>query len=113
MSKELEMKFHKELLEGYHILKRECNYNATRFLQLVHEKGGLQASKDLIRSSRDTISEGLSILWECKRLDLSLEAMILKERWRPLFTEEEREIARNTLRKIDPDILKKLKLPED
>ncbi|MGV8125369.1 MAG: hypothetical protein AB2L14_36955 [Candidatus Xenobiia bacterium LiM19] len=111
MASDLEKRFHKELIEGYYILKRECNYNATRFLQLVQEKGGLQAAKDLIRSSANSIPEGLSILWEHKRLDMSLEAMVLRERWRPLFTDEEREMARNTLRRIDPDILKKLNLP--
>lgn len=35
---------------------------------------------------------------ECKRLDLSLEVLVLKEKYKELFTDEEREICINRLK---------------
>ena len=37
-------------------------------------------------------------LWELKRLDLSVEAFVLRSEYAPLFTEEERGIARARLK---------------
>jgi len=34
-------------------------------------------------------------LWERQRLDLTVEAIILEEEWHSLFSEQERQIARN------------------
>src|SRR5206468_10560498 len=36
-------------------------------------------------------------LWERKRLDLSVEAVMLQPEWHPLFSDAEREIARRRL----------------
>ena len=44
----LEKQFEKEMLNIYRMAKKECGYNAVRFLQLVSEKGGLAAAKQLI-----------------------------------------------------------------
>ncbi len=45
------------------------------------------AASALLRASRP--AEGLSILWEHQRLDLSVEALVCQEPWRSLFTENE------------------------
>lgn len=100
MSDELAKRFHREVLDGYQVLKKECKYNANYFIQMVQERGAVQAAKDLVRASREKFSDGLVTLWECGRLDLSIEQMVQDERWRPLFTDEEREIARETLGKL-------------
>jgi hypothetical protein len=36
-------------------------------------------------------------LWEFKRLDLTVEALVLRPEWSLLFSEEERQIARKRL----------------
>jgi len=36
-------------------------------------------------------------LWECGRLDLSMEALVIDPRFEELFSAEEREIARERL----------------
>jgi len=36
-------------------------------------------------------------LWERKRLDLTVEALVLHQEWNELFTETDREIARKRL----------------
>lgn len=90
---DLERKFHLAMREIYLTAKKECGYNATRFLQLISEKGGLAAAKQLILKQ----SDGFSTLNHYKRLDLSVEAHVLKPEFQNLFTEEERVICKKRL----------------
>ena len=62
---------------------------------MVTDQGGLQAAKALLSTS--AYSEGLTRLWEEKRLDISMEATILNEPWRGLFTDEELKVAKKKL----------------
>lgn len=39
---DIEKKFNKDMLNIYTCAKKELNYNATRFLQLISEKGGVE-----------------------------------------------------------------------
>lgn len=92
---DLEKQFHQEMADIYVRAKRECGYNATRFLQLITEKGGVEAARRLISKPGGT--DGFAILWECGRLDLSVEAHVLKPEFEALFTEEERRMCRERL----------------
>ena len=92
---DLENRFHTDMLRIYEDAKRECNYNATRFLVMVHERGGVGAARQLLAAS--TISEGFVRLWEMGRLDLTVEALVLRSEYEALFTESERAIARSRL----------------
>ena len=65
-------------------------YNAGYFWQMVCEKGGLQTAKHLIHTEQP--SEGFSKLWELKRLDLSVEAHVIKPEYKELFTDAEQQI---------------------
>jgi len=94
----LEKKFHAAMLELYKMAKNECDYCATRFLLMVNERGGLEAAKTLIRAK--DVSEGFKRLWECERLDLTVEAKILEPEWHPLFSDDDREVARKRLRDL-------------
>lgn len=71
--KTLENRFIAEMQNIYLTAKKKLGYNATRFLQLLSEKGGFQAAKILI--SKDGGTYGFEVLWEHQRLDLSVEAM--------------------------------------
>ena len=92
---EIERKFNIAMKDIYQTAKRECGYNPTRFMQLVAEKGGVAAAKQLIRKAGET--DGFATLWECGRLDLSVEVCVLKEEYKELFTDEERKICRERL----------------
>ncbi len=92
---ELEKRFDRDMRDIYITAKRECGYNATRFLQLVSEKGGLAAAKQLISKPGGT--EGFTTLWQCGRLDLSVEAHVLKPEYESLFSDEERRMCRERL----------------
>ena len=59
------------MLQVYEQAKSECNYNATRFRNMVVDQGGLQAAKSLLNSGG--YSEGLTRLWEEGSLGISME----------------------------------------
>jgi hypothetical protein len=63
---------------------------------MLLEYGGVETARRLLR--KDDISDGFTTLWELKRLDLSVEAYVLRSEYTPLFTEEERGIARARLK---------------
>lgn len=92
---ELEEQFHQAMIEIYRRAKEECNYVATRFIQMVAEKGGVATAKSLLASP--TPQEGFTHLWECGRLDLTVEALVLNPEYSPLFTDQERQEARTRL----------------
>ena len=91
----LEKQFEQEMREIYMTAKKECGYNASRFLQLLSSKGGVAAAKQLITKPGGT--DGFTTLWEHNRLDLSVEAHVLKDRYYSLFTDAEREICMQRL----------------
>lgn len=95
MDTELENAFHDEMIRVYERAKKECHYTATRFMQMVIDHGGLAAAKMLLASPR--ISEGLTRLWQEKRLDISMEATVIREPWCRLFSPEELAVARKRL----------------
>ena len=94
----LDLAFHERMRQIYDQAKGECGYTATRFLQMINAHGGLEAAKKLLRS--DAYSEGLTRLWEEKRLDISMEATVLQEPWRQLFTEQELATAKKKLTEL-------------
>jgi hypothetical protein len=91
----LEKEFQLALIRGYQRAKRELNYNASIYISMISQHGGVGAVRRLITSP--AVSSGFTTLWEKGRLDLTVEAFILQERWYPLFTDEERDIARARL----------------
>lgn len=92
---QLEHRFDAAMMDVYRRAMKECDYNATRFLQMLHDHRGLETARILLHAS--TVSEGYTALWERNRLDLTVEALILKGEWHPLFSDQEREIAQKRL----------------
>ena len=91
----LEGLFHRAMIGIYERAKSETGYVATRFIQMVSERGGLEAARHLLATS--SVSEGFSALREKKRLDLTVEAHVLQPQFRPLFTTSELAVARQRL----------------
>jgi hypothetical protein len=84
------------LMTAYTRAKTECKYNATRFLQMLSEHGGLETARILLHAPG--VSEGYSKLFEKGRLDLTLEYVVLQPEWQDLFTSDELAIARKRLK---------------
>ncbi len=91
----LEIDFHKDMLTIYRRAKDECGYNATRFLQMVANDGGLKTAKKLLATNEP--SDGFTELWRKHRLDLTVENLVLNPKYRILFSVEEVTIARERL----------------
>lgn len=92
---EAERQFHRAMVDIYETAKRELGYNAIRFLQMLSEQGGLATARQLLWS--DQPSDGFTALWSHHRLDLTVEAHVLKQEYASLFTEDDRQQARRRL----------------
>jgi len=92
---EAEREFHRAMVTIYATAKRELGYNATRFIQMLTDQGGAATARHLLWS--DTPSDGFTTLWSHHRLDLTVEAHVLQDRFASLFTDEDRERARDRL----------------
>lgn len=92
---DLEKRWHREMVD-IHAAAKAIGYNASRFIQLVDEHGGLAAARQLINS--DQPSDGFTKLWEMQRLDIAVEARALKPEYRELFAPEEIRRCRQRLR---------------
>jgi hypothetical protein len=95
MTTDIEHRFDLAMMTIYHNARNEAKYTATRFLQMLHEHRGLETARILLHSP--TVSDGYTALWERRRLDLTVEALILQPEWNDLFSTEERDIARKRL----------------
>ncbi len=87
--------FHQAMLDVYHNAKRLAGYNATYFYRMVLDHGGYETARRLLGSSQ--VSSGLAELWQKGHLDISMENTVLQQRFDTLFSDEERDIARNRL----------------
>lgn len=94
----LEEAFHREMLSGDELLRKKFGYNATYFKQLVHQYGGVEAARRLLVSKE--AQTGLFKLWELGCLEMSMENLVLQDRYASLFTPEELNMARKRLRDL-------------
>ena len=88
-------RFDAAMLEVYAAAMREVGYAARRFLAMVRGRGGLEAARQLL--AKPGISEGFRRLAEARKLDLTMEFQVLTPEFAQLFSEREREIARERL----------------
>ncbi len=92
---ELENNFNRAMFGVYENALHECDYRATIFRRMVIEHGGLETARRLL-AAKET-STGFTELWMCGCLNLTVEAVVLKPEFAPLFSDAEREIARSRL----------------
>ena len=82
----LEEQFHRAMIGVYENAK-DHDYYATYFKRMIDEYGGIQAAKRLL--AKQEIQEGLMKLWRMKLLNQSMEALVIQERFKSLFTDGE------------------------
>lgn len=96
--------FDEAMVDIYRRALSEAKYKASRFLSMVQEDGGLATARYLIHAPQ--VSDGYTALWERKRLDLTVEAMVLiNPKWHPLFTTEELQRCSDRLKEYGYDAL--------
>lgn len=87
-SNRLEEQFDEAMFLVYQRALSEAGYKATRFFQMLNDHRGLETARILLHSAN--VSEGYTALWERRRLDLTVEAVIHdNSKWHPLFTSDE------------------------
>ena len=85
--------FEQDMLNIYREAQK-VGYRATIFLHMITTKGAMETARYLINA--DVVSSGYTKLWELGRLDLSVEALVVKT-WQSLFTADEIEKCKNRL----------------
>lgn len=101
MSSNIEEKFHAAMLHIYESAARlNPPYRATRFLQMVQGSGGKAAADQLLASTNPSAGFTELFLRGKDNLKLSVEYLVLQEPWAPLFSEEQRAVARKRLIKV-------------
>jgi hypothetical protein len=94
---DLAKKFDDAMFGIYRRAKTEANYNATVFLRMLSERGGVSTARYLLNAPKP--SDGYTHLYERGRLDLTVEAMIVENpQWAQLFTPEDIARARARLK---------------
>jgi hypothetical protein len=72
----LELDFHEAMVELYRRAKSEIHYTARYFIDMVSNEGGRETARYLLDTNEP--SDGYVVLWENGRLDLSVEAEVLR-----------------------------------
>lgn len=67
-------------------------------LQAIRRHGGVFAAKQLLDIS--PVRSGLTELCQRERLHMSVESLMLQERWKPLFSVDELKLARQRLKDL-------------
>jgi hypothetical protein len=91
---DLVVRFERDM-EQIYFKAKAVGYNATRYLALVREYGGLAAAHRLLSSDR--IHDGFAELLFLDRKDLTVESLVLQPEYVSLFSPEELDRARARL----------------
>lgn len=75
------------LLSVIDAAQTECGVRQARLRQNAETYGGVSAAKDYIKRNR--VSDGFDALKAAKRLDLSMEALVVSPQYHAQFTDEE------------------------
>lgn len=75
------------LLSAIDAAQTECGVRQARLRQNADTYGGVSAAKDYIKRNR--ASDGFDALKAAKRLDLSMEALVVSPQYHAQFTDEE------------------------
>ncbi|MCZ7487174.1 phospholipase D family protein [Rhizobium rhizogenes] len=90
----LEKEFHLAMVNVYDEAKN-IGHTATAFKQMLVQHGGLETARRLVTGP---VSETFKKFFLKGRVDLTVEALVLQERWKPLFSEDVLRAAQLRLR---------------
>ena len=80
----------REILEK----ERAVGLNSSRTRQMIEQYGGVKTARLLLELDRQLPSNTFGYLRTINRLDLTVEWHVVMDKYSPLFSDEEREIAR-------------------
>jgi len=83
----LEKKLQQEVIRNCEIAEKECGCKMTRFLETIDRFGIVKTAQEILRKGRT--SDCFNKLVEEGRIELTMEATIVKAQYAELFTDEE------------------------
>jgi len=97
----LESQLHDELISSIDLsLKAGAKINKSIILNQIYDYGAIGASNRLIKEGTEKLHSGLLKMFEIDRLDLTIESIIQKDKYKVLFSEEILAKARQRLEKL-------------
>lgn len=93
---ELERRFHSDMSSLYRRTTSEFGHGAVDFIWMMSDYGAVEAARRLVTAPRP--SQSFDYLWARNRLDLTVEALILRLEYRELFDPDVIARARSRLR---------------
>lgn len=79
--------------------ERDLKYHSTYFRNMLYELGGIEMAHRLLK--KNDLPPMFQDLRNKGRLDLTMEYYVVMEKYKPLFSDDEREIARFRLKSGD------------
>src|SRR5437016_3085263 len=98
MERDLHSEFEREMWRLYEEPKAKYGYIASYYREMLQQHKALETARRLAGDTKH--HEGLTRLWELKALDLSVEALVLREPWRQFFDADVLSAARAKLRAL-------------
>lgn len=87
--------FHRAMVSLYDFILLERRYDANRFLHLLGSHGGVMTAKEFL--STPGFQTGFEGLWTPGPVEKTMEYLVLQPQFSGLFTDEEKDTARNRL----------------
>jgi hypothetical protein len=97
-TEDLYSEFEREMWRLYEETNTRCGYNASVYRGMLQQHGALETARRLAGDPKP--HKGLTLLHKFKALDLSVEALVLREPWRQFFDDDVRSAARAKLRAL-------------
>ena len=98
----VEKEFHDELIEGIDLsIKAGAKVRKDTLLNLIYSFGAIGAAIRLIKEGDDRFQSGLIKLYHINRLDLSIENVVQKEKYKFLFSDDILAKAKERLKKLE------------
>lgn len=90
-----EAEFHRRMLRVYDDARDRAGYRASRYLQMVRRRGGVDSAHYLLGTKG--LSQGFVALATAGYKSLTVESLVLEEPYSRLFTAGELRVARERL----------------
>ncbi|TEB41436.1 hypothetical protein D0809_25530, partial [Flavobacterium circumlabens] len=85
----LENELHEELIASVDLsIKAGAKINRSIILNQIYDYGAIGAANRLIQEGNEKLHSGLIKMFHINRLDLTIESIIQKDKYRVLFTDE-------------------------
>ncbi|OON98768.1 MAG: hypothetical protein ATN35_00725 [Epulopiscium sp. Nele67-Bin004] len=109
---DLKQLFSQEMLNLYKKISKEVKYKSSALLTQIQKYGGYEAALKYVSTDSNTIDFGM--LWEAQRLDLSIEALLIKDKYVDIVPEDVRNFCDSRLKKYNyaPNIIEEHPAPK-